>query len=168
MIKDTLTDPQQKKGGPRLLLPICLLLVMGLGLLGWQVFAHRASAPSTTLNTNAHFSATSTPASKGTPSEVANIVRQQVARKLHLSVDLLTARLQAGTPIETLAAQQGISADAWRTFVIVTYQAAYNQAVSAGQLTRARAEHDMRNIRSYPPDALNTWVTNDCLGETAD
>ena len=167
MIKDTMTDTQQKKGGPRLLLLIGLLLVVGLGLLGWQIFAHQASAPSNNINTNAHFRATSTSVSKGTPPGVANIVRQQVAQKLQLSVDQLIARLQAGTPIETLAAQQDIPADTWRTFVITTYQAAYNQAVSAGQLTQARADHDMRNIRSYPPDALNAWVTNDCLGITA-
>jgi hypothetical protein len=167
MIKDTMTDPQQKKGGPRPLMLIGLLFVVGLGLLGWQVFAHQASAPSNTISTNSHFNATSTSGSKGTPPEVANIVRQQVAQKLQLSVDQLTVKLQAGTPIETLAEQQGMSADAWRTFVIATYQAAYNQAVSAGQLTQARADHDMRNIRSYPPDALNSWVTNDCLGITA-
>lgn len=167
MINDSMTDPQQKKGSPRLLLLIGLLLVMGLGLLGWLIFAHQAPAPSNSSSTNVHFSATSTSSSKGTPPEVANVVRQQVAQKLQLSVDQLTARLQAGTPIETLAAQQGMAADSWRAFVIATYQAAYDQAVSAGQLTQVRADHDMRNIRAYPPDALNTWITNDCLGITA-
>lgn len=169
MINDTMTDPRQKKSGPRLLFVIGVLLVVGLGLLGWQVFMHQpSSAPSNTVSTNTHFSATSTSvSSKGTPPEVATIVRQQIAQQLHLSVDQLTARLQAGTPIETLAVQQGMSADGWRTFVLATYQSAYNQAVSAGQLPQASADHDMRNIRAYPPDALNTWVTNDCLGITA-
>lgn len=166
-MKDTVTDPQQKKGGSRLLLLIGLLLVVGLGLLGWQVFARQASTPPNAISTNAHFSTTSTSVSKGTPPEIATLVRQQVAQKLQLSVAQLTARLQAGTPIETLAVQQGMSADAWRTFIITTYQVAYSQAVSAGQLTQARADHDLRNIRAYPPDALNAWVTNDCLGETA-
>ena len=165
MIKDTYTEPEQKKGGPRLLLLISLLLVVGLGLLGWQVFARQTPAPSS-VSTNPHFSATSAPVSKGTPPEVANAVRQQVAQKLQLSVDQLTTKLQAGVPIESLAAQQGMSADAWRTFVIATYQAAYDQAVSTGKLTQARADHDMHSIRSYPPDALNGWVTNDCLGVT--
>lgn len=168
MIKETITDPQPKKGGPRLLLLlISILLVGGLGLLGWQAFAHQASTSSNTISTNVHFNATSTSASKGTPPEVATLVRQRVAQQLHLSVDQLIARLQAGTPIEALAVQQGMSADAWRTFVITTYQAAYSQAVHAGQLTQVRVNHDMGNIRSYPPDALNTWVTNDCLGITA-
>jgi hypothetical protein len=164
MINDSMTDPRQKKGNLRLLLLIGLLLVVGLGLLNWLIFVHQTPAPSTSISTNAHFSATSTSSSKGTPAEVASMVRQQVAQKLQLSVDQLTARLQAGTSIETLAAQQGMAADAWRTFVIATYQAVYNQAVSAGHLAQACADHDMRNIRAYPPDALNTWVTNDCLG----
>lgn len=167
MIKNTSTEPEQKKSGTRLLLFIGPLLVVGLGLLGWQVFVRQTPAPSN-VSTNPHFRATSTLiSSKGTPPEVANVVRQQVAQKLHLSVDQLTTKLQAGVAIESLAAQQGISAEAWRTFVLTTYQTAYNQAVSSGQVTQARADHDMHNIRAYPPAALNGWVTNDCLGVTA-
>ena len=166
MTNDTFTEPEQKKGGFRLLLLIGLLLVVGIGLLGWLVFARQTSAPSS-ISTNPHFNATVTNASKGTPPEVANTVRQQVAQKLRLTVDQLTAKLQADVAIESLAAQQGMSADAWRTFVIATYQAAYDQAASAGKLTQAQADHTMHNIRAYPPDALNAAVTNDCLGVTA-
>ena|SRR5258707_14424446 len=166
MTNDTFTEPEQKKGWPRLLLLIGLLLVVGIGLLGWLIFARQTPAPSS-VGTNPHFSATSAPVSKGTPPEVASTVRQQVAQKLHLTVEQLTAKLQAGVPIESLATQQGMSPDAWRTFVIATYQAAYDQAVSTGKLTQAQADHDMHNIRAYPPDALNGWATNDFLGVTA-
>jgi hypothetical protein len=107
-----MTDSPQKKGSPRLLFLIGFLLIAGLGLLGWQVFAHQASTPSNSVSTNAHFNATSTSSSKGTPPEVATIVRQRIAQRLPLSVDQFTARLQAGTPIETLATQQRMSADA--------------------------------------------------------
>jgi hypothetical protein len=67
MIKDTYTEPEQKKGGPRLLLLISLLLVVGLGLLGWLIFARQTPAPSS-VSTNPHFSATSAPVSKGSRS----------------------------------------------------------------------------------------------------
>lgn len=166
MNDNTFTNPEQKKGGPRLLLPLILLLIVGIGLLSWFVFTRQTSAPSS-VNINPHFNTTVTSVSKGTPSEVATLVRQQVAQKFHLTVDQLTTQLQSGTAIASLAEQQGMSADAWRTFVLATYQAAYNQAVSAGKLTQARADHDMQNIRTYPPDALNNWITNDCLGITA-
>lgn len=163
MLKDIPTEQKQKKSGTRLLLLIGLLLVVGIGVLGWQVFAHQTPAPSN-VSTNPHFRATSAPvSSKGTPPEVANAVRQQVAQKLQLSVAQLTTKLQEGVAIESLAAQQGISAEAWRAFVLTTYQTAYEQAVSSGQVTQARADHDMHNIRAYPPTALNGWVTNDCL-----
>ncbi|HEY0755669.1 MAG TPA: hypothetical protein VGD98_17055 [Ktedonobacteraceae bacterium] len=170
MTKDTFTESEQKKGSLRLLLLISLLLVVGGGLLAWQFFT-RQTPQASNISTNPHFNATaqsSPSASKGTPPEVVSVVRQQVAQQLHLSVAQLVAKLQAGVAIETLAAQQGMSADAWRTFVIATYQAAYNQAVSAGQLTQANADHDMHNIRSYPSDALNGWVTNDCLSATTE
>jgi hypothetical protein len=166
MTNDTFTKPEQKKGWSRLLLLIGLLLVVGIGLPGWLIVARQTPAPSS-VSTNPHFSATALTTGKGTLPEVASAVRQQVAQKLHLTVDQLTAKLQAGVPIESLATQQGMSPDAWRTFVIATYQAAYDQAVSAGKLTQAQADHDMHNIRAYPPDALNGWVTNDCLGVTA-
>lgn len=166
MTKDNFTESehQQKRGWPRLLLLTILLLVVGSGLLVWQVFA-RQTPQASSISNNPHFSAQSSPpASKGTPPEVANIVRQQVAQKLLLSVDQLATKLQSGVSIEALAAQQGMSPGEWHTFVITTYQAAYEREVRAGKVTQARADHDMRNIRSYPLDALNGWVTNDCLG----
>ena len=170
MTKDNFTEPeqQQKRGWPRLLLITSLLLVIGSGLLAWQVFA-RQTPQASSISNNPHFSAQSSPpASKGTPPEVANIVRQQVAQKLHLSVDQLTTKLQSGVSIEALAAQQGMPPGQWRTFVIATYQAAFEQAVHAGKLAQARADRYMHNIRSYPPDALDNWVTMDCLGAPAD
>jgi hypothetical protein len=165
MTKDDFIEPeqQQKKGRTRILFLAGLLLVVGIGLLAWQVFA-RQTPQTSSISNNPHFSAQSSPpASKSTPPEVANVVRQQVAQKLHLSVDQLTTRLQSGVSIEALAAQQGMTPDEWRTFVIATYQAAFEQAVNAGKLTQARAERFMHSIRLYPPDALDNWVTMDCL-----
>lgn len=150
------------------LLLIVVLLLTGGGLFAWLVMTRQAPQQSS-VGTNPHFSAATQPSAttKGTPPAVASDVRQQVAQKLYLSVDQLTAKLQAGVAIDSLAAQQGLSSDVWRAFVIATYQAAYEKEVRAGKVTQARADHDMRNIRSYPLDALNGWVTNDCLGVTS-
>jgi hypothetical protein len=87
-----------------------------------------------------------------------------VAQQLQLSVSQLQAQLQAGTPIETLATRVGLSQEQWHTFVLDTYQAAYDHAVSAGAVTQQQADHDMHNIRLYPLSALDEWVTGDCLG----
>jgi hypothetical protein len=159
---------QQRKGWRFLLLLIGLVLVAGMGLLAWQVLAKQAPSTSSISN-NPHFNTSmqTTTVSKGTPPEVVNDVRQRVAQELHLSVNQLTAKLQLGVPIESLASQQGMSPDEWRTFLIAAYQAAYTKEVSAGKVKQARADHDMHNIRSYPLDALNGWITNDCLGITA-
>ena len=172
MAKDDFTEPeqqqQQKKGRTRILLLIGLLLVVGSGLLAWQVFA-RQTPQASSISNNPHFSVQSSPpASKGTPPEAANVVRQQVAQKLHLSIDQLTTKLQSGVSIEALATQQGMSPGEWRTFVIATYQAAFEQAVNAGKLTQARADRYMHSIRLYPPDALDNWVTMDCLGRASE
>lgn len=160
-------EQRRRKSWPLLLLIVVLLLVGG-GLFAWLVVAKQSSPPAS-VSTNPHFSATTqagTSSGKGTPSTVANDVRQQVAQRLHLSVNQLTMKLQSGAAIDALATQQGMSADAWRAFVIATYQAAYEKEVQAGNVTQVRAGHDMRNIRAYPFDALNGWVTNDCLGAT--
>jgi len=150
------------------LLLIVVLLLAGGGLFAWLVVAGQPPQPSSD-STSPHFSTTTqsgVPASKGTPPSVANDVRQQVAQKLHLSVDQLITKLQSGVAIDSLAMQQGMSSDAWRTFLIATYHAAYEKEVRTGNVTQVRTDHDMRNIRSYPLDALNNWVTNDCLGIT--
>lgn len=176
--------PEQEKRRrnfwPYLLLIVVLLLVGGLAV--WLLGA-RQPAQSSPFSSNPHFSATAqssavtgksstatgqSPASaKGTPPAVANDVRQLVAQRLHLSVDQLMAKLQSGVAVDSLAAQQGMTSDTWRTFVLNTYQTAYEKEVQAGTVTQARANHDMQNIRTYPYDALNSWVTNDCLGNTA-
>lgn len=161
-------EQRQRKSWPLLLLIIVVLLLVGGGLFAWLVIAKQSSPPAS-VSTNPHFSATTqagTSGGKGTPPTVANDVRQQVAQRLHLSVDQLTTKLQSGIAIDSLATQQGMSSDAWRAFVIATYQAAYEKEIQAGNVTQTSADHDMRNIRAYPFDALNGWVTNDCLGVT--
>lgn len=167
MKKSVVQEQQPKKGWRFHLLFIALVLIVGIGLLIWQALA-RQTASTANISNNPHFSSSTQAAtvSKATPPTVANDVRQQVAQKLHLSVDQLTIKLQAGVLIESLATQQGMSPEGWRTFVIATYQAAYNKEVGAGKVTQAQADHYMHNIRSYPLDALNGWVTNDCLGIT--
>jgi hypothetical protein len=167
MKKSVVQEQQPKKGWRFHLLFIALVLIVGIGLLTWQVLT-RQTASTSSVSNNPHFSSSgqATTVSKATPPVVANDVRQQVAQKLHLPVDQLTTKLQSGVLIESLATQQGMSTDGWRTFVIATYQAAFNKEVSAGKVTQAQADHYMHNISSYPFDALNGWVTNDCLGIT--
>jgi hypothetical protein len=161
-------ERQRRNVWPFLLL-IAVLLLAGGGLFVWLVIASQPPQPSS-VTTTSHFSSTTQPSAaaggKGTPPTVAGDVKQQVAQQLRLSVGQLTTKLQSGVAIDSLAAQQGMSSDAWRAFVIATYQAAYEKEVRAGYVTQARADHDMHNLRSYPLDALNTWATNDCLGIT--
>ena len=164
--QDFNAQKRQRKGRLLLFILVGVLFVGGIGVLIWWQIAGQQTPQASSIANNSHFS-TSTPVSKNTPPEVANDVRQHVAQQLHLSVDQLTAKLQSGMAIEALAAQQGMSSVQWRTFVIDIYQAAYNHAVSAGSLAQARADSDMRHIRAYPPDALDGWVTMDCLGTNA-
>lgn len=164
--QDFTIQKRQRKGRQLLFILVGVLFVGGIGALTWWQIAGQQTPQAASIENNSHFS-TATPVSKNTPPEVASDVRQHVAQQLHLSVDQLTVKLQSGVAIEALATQQGISSAQWRTFVVDTYQAAYNRAVSAGSLAQARADNDMRHIRTYPPDALDGWVTMDCLGTNA-
>ena len=155
-----------------LLIAILILAVGGGGVLAWQVF----SSPGFTANGSpagppaaqaSQTTATGSQQGKGTPPTVAAEVRQQVAQQFQLSVSQLQAQLQAGTPIETLAMHAGMSQEQWHTFVLDSYQAAYGHAVSAGEVTQQRADHDMHKITLYPLSALDAWVTGDCLGTSS-
>jgi len=150
-----------------LLSAILLAVLGGGGLLAWQLFA--GQSPST--NGNAYILPPQTtqvngtdPQSKATPSDVAAEVRQNVAQKLQLSVTQLQAQLQAGTSIGLLATQHGMNPEQWHTFVLNTYQAAFDHAVKQGKMTQQLDDKWMHNIKSYPPGPLNDWVTMDCLG----
>ncbi len=159
---------------PLILLMVILVLAVvgGGGFLAWQLLAPSSLTANGSPSGGSPAQATQATSTglepgKGTPPAVAAEVRQQVAQKLHLSVSQLQAQLQSGTPIETLAAHVGMSQDQWQTFVLDTYQTAYDHAVSAGAVTQQQADHDMQNIRRYPLSALDEWVTGDCLGTSS-
>lgn len=164
-------EPQHlKRRLPLILLSAILVLAIvgGGGVLAWQLLATSSftanGSPSGSAAQATQATASGSQQGKGTPPAVAAEVRQQVAQQLQLSVSQLQAQLQAGTPIETLATRVGMSQEQWHTFVLDTYQTAYDHAVSAGAVTQQQADHDMHNIRLYPLSALDEWVTGDCLG----
>ena len=169
-----LEEPQHtKRRLPLILLMAVLVLAVvgGGGVLAWQLLAQPGltsnGSPSGGPAAQATQATTGSQQGKGTPPPVAAEVRQQMAQQFQLSVSQLQAQLRAGTPIETLATRVGLSQDQWHTFALDTYQTAYDHAVSAGEVTQQRADHDMQNIRHYPLSALDEWVTGDCLGTSS-
>lgn len=171
MIQSDFTG-SETEGRPRRRLPSLLFLLLGTIILGavlllvWQVLAARtphSNSVGTSSSIHGGMSAQSKQA-RFTPPEVIDYVKQHIAQGLHLSVDQLIARLQAGEDIQAIAAQQNLSADQWHTLEINTYQAAYNRQVSEGKMTRQDVDSNMSHIRSYPPAELNALVTSNFLG----
>lgn len=122
---DSPSRPQQRK--PRGLAMLFFLLgglviVGGLALLFWQLYQQRpatvltgASTPTLTSTTQAQKTG------QGDPPLYYQTVEENVAQGLHLSVEQIKAKLQAGgrgTSLSLLAAQQGISLTQLHTILL--------------------------------------------------
>ncbi len=100
------------------------------------------------------------------PPEFATTVRQQVAQGLHLTSAQLVAQLHGGTPLATLASQQGLTIEQLHAVELQALSAGYAQLVREGTWTQQRADHainqftqDTNNSRS----PIEPFVTTLCL-----
>jgi hypothetical protein len=92
------------------------------------------------------------------PLEVRTVVKQQLALGLHLSIEQVTAKLQAGESLETLATAQGLTAEQLQTLEINAYQTAVGQQAREGHATQQDAEHAVAQIRGYAQTELNGFM----------
>jgi cytoskeletal protein RodZ len=112
--RSRLAERPERRGGRRvsallLVLCGCLIILGGGGVLAWQLSSH-ANAPAVS---------TSTPASSNSPvkqaagctgaREPVDIIMQQTAQGLHLSVAQVQARVLAGKTVAQIATEQGLT-----------------------------------------------------------
>jgi hypothetical protein len=162
---------EQKQDAPRRLrwgrlpLLLCLILVVG-GVLVWQIAAHVDTASTGGGSGNAD---TSSPAvaSSGplTPPATLTamydeIVKEQVAQGLHLTVAQVTAQLQAEPAPDLLSVgkQQNLAQDQLYRLVLSALQTADDRMVTSGVWTKPQADEEMQYWSQQPQVSLINGV----------
>lgn len=100
-------------------------------------------------------SVSSAPCDKFTQPEFV-VERQTLAQELHLSVEQVGAKLQAGFDIASIAAQQGVTPDQLYQMELTAHQTMLTQMVHDGRITQQDADHYMDVERTASRSELNS------------
>lgn len=150
------TDEQKQEAPRRLrwghipLLLLCLILVVG-GVLVWQIASHAGNASngggSASADTPSLSVVSSGPLTPPVPLTAMydEIVKDQVAQGLHLTVAQVTAQLQAEptADLRGIGKQQNLAQDQLYRLVFSALQTADNQMAASHTWTKPQADEEM-------------------------
>lgn len=146
-------------------LPSLLFVVGGVVMLGvviiiaWSaVSQHVASTPGTASGAGNPTTKGGSIPGAGDPEIYWQTIKDQVAQGMHVSLAELQRQLRAGSSINEIAAQQGLSSAQLRTLELNAIQAACQQLVSQGSLTQQEADQRLHSIQSWSQDDLEGYV----------
>ena len=152
--RSRLAERPERRGGRRvsaLLFVLCgCLIMLGGGVLAWQLSSH-ANAPAVS---------TSTPASSKSPAKQAtdctgarepvDVIKQQMAQGLHLSVAQVQARVLAGKTVAQIATEQGLTATQLHDVEVQALRYANNRWLSMGCITQQDVQDNMQRDTGSP------------------
>ncbi len=147
--RSRLAERPERRGGRRasallFVLCGCLIILGGGGVLAWQL-SLRANAPAVS---------TSTPASSNSPAkqpasctgarEPVDVIMQQTAQGLHLSVAQVQARVLAGKTVAQIATEQGLTAAQLHDVEVQVLRYANNRWKNLGCITQQDVQDNMQ------------------------
>jgi hypothetical protein len=137
--------PRRSKWSLRSLLLACMIVVGGI--LVWQIAAHSGSSEGSTNSETSQPAVSTSPLMPPVPLTATydEMVEQQVAQELNLTVAQVTAQLQAQpTPdLRRVGKQQGLAQDQLYQLVLSALQTVDNDQVSSGLWTEPQADEEM-------------------------
>jgi hypothetical protein len=140
--------PRRARWGLLSLLVVCMIVVGGVLV---QIAAHNGSGGDRSTNTDTSQQPTVGSISPLTPpipltAMYDEIVKEQVAQGLHLTVAQVTAQLQAEpTPdLREIGKQQGLAQDQLYRLVLSALQSADEHMVTGGVWTQPQADEEMQ------------------------
>src|SRR2546421_2188753 len=133
---------------------VLILLAIGIGVYALLPTITSASANQAATPTPI-VSATTTPAHKGNATakilkQYAPAIKNQIAAGLHLTPAQLTAQLQSGKTLSTIATAQHISSPQLQTIVGNAIQNALKPAVDNGTLTQKQVDKLAKKYQRNP------------------
>lgn len=141
-------DRRGKKGVGALLFILCgcLFLLGGAGALIWQLTSHMSNGPSTAASATPTSSGQSAkqPAGCTGAREPVDVIMQQTAQGLHLSIAQIQARVLAGKTVAQIATEQGLTAAQLRNVEIQALHTANDRWLSMGCITQQDVQDNLQ------------------------
>ncbi len=158
-----LSKPERRSGGftkrtfslVMLLAGILILLGAG-GVLLWQIAPHLGNSNGTQPAVQAR----STGISACGPRLPWNVIQQEFASELHLTVSQVKGKISADKTIQRVATGQGFTQAQLHTFELHAYQVGNEQWKSQGCLTQQDFASNRQRYSSETPQMLNNDFTS--------
>ena len=160
-----LSKPERRSGGLTkrtfslmMLLAGILVLLSGGGLLLWQLTTHSGNSNGT--GTQPVLKATSTGSNACGPRLPWNVIQQELASELHLTVSQVQGKIRTGKTIQDVASEQGFTQAQLHTFELHAYQVGNEQWKGQGCLTQQDFVSNQQRYSSETPQMLNDDFTS--------
>jgi hypothetical protein len=128
----------------------CLIILGGGGVLAWQLSSH-ASAPAVSTSMPASSRSLEKQAAGCTVArEPVEVIKQQTAQGLHLSVAQVQARVLAGKTVAQIATEQGLTATQLHDVEVQALRYANNRWLSMGCITQQDVQDNMQRDTGSP------------------
>ncbi len=152
--RSRLAERPERRGGRRvsaLLFVLCgCLIILGGGVLAWQLSSH-ANAPAVSTSTPASSNSQEKQAAGCTGArEPVDVIMQQTAQGLHLSVAQVQARVLAGKTVAQIATEQGLTATQLHDVEVQALRYANNRWLSMGCITQQDVQDNMQRDTGSP------------------
>jgi hypothetical protein len=139
----------------------CLIVLGGGGVLAWQLTSH-TSTPAVSSNSTPTSGNSSGKQAAGCTSarEPVDVIMQQTAQGLHLTVAQVQARVLAGKTIAQIATEQGLTATQLHDVEIQALQYANNRWRSQGCITQQDVQGNMQRdtgSAAYMDEEFTSW-----------
>jgi hypothetical protein len=163
--RSRLAERPERQGGRRVsallfVLCGCLIILGGGGVLAWQLTSH-ANAPAVSTNTQALGSPSAKQSASCTGArEPVDVIRQQTAQGLRLTVAQVEARVLAGETIAQIAAEQGLTTTQLHDVEIQALHYANNRWQSLGCITQQDVQDNMQRdtgSSAYMDEEFTDW-----------
>jgi len=158
-----LSKPERRSGGFAkrrfslvLLLAGIVILFSGGGVLLWQIVGHQGNS----ISTPPVVKVKSTGSNACSSRLPWNIIQQEFASELHLSIDQVKEKIRAGKTIQEIATEQGFTQTQLHTFELHAYQVGNEQWKSQGCLTQQDFASNQQRYSSETQQMLNDDFTS--------
>jgi hypothetical protein len=138
----------------------CLIILGGGGVLAWQLSSH-SNAPAVSTSTPASSNSSAKQAAGCTGArEPVDVIMQQTAQGLHLSVAQVQARVLAGKTVSQIATEQGLTATQLHDVEVQALRYANNRWRSQGCITQQDVQDNMQRDTgspAYMDEEFTSW-----------